>query len=121
MLDYVVPYVKERHAFGEPIAHRQAVAFMCANIAIEFDGLRLITWRGASRADQGLPFAREAALAKRFGSDKGMILRFDPKTKKTEVFTEDSHKSNGLKFDAENFKDIHEGCVSGWQNPYMCI
>ncbi|MDT5016213.1 MAG: hypothetical protein QOD39_2373 [Mycobacterium sp.] len=77
VLDYVVPYVKERHAFGEPVAHRQAVAFMCANIAIEFDGLRLITWRGASRADQGLPFAREAALAKRLGTDKGMQIGLD--------------------------------------------
>ena len=37
------------------------------------------------------------------GKDKGMILRFDPKTKKTEVFTDDSHKSNGLKFDAKGF------------------
>jgi alkylation response protein AidB-like acyl-CoA dehydrogenase len=77
VLDYVVPYVKQRHAFGEPIAHRQAVAFMCANIAIEFDGLRLITWRGASRADHGLPFAREAALAKRLGTDKGMQIGLD--------------------------------------------
>ena len=77
VLDYVVPYVKERHAFGEPIAHRQAVAFMCANMAIELDGLRLITWRGASRADQGLPFAREAALAKRLGTDKGMQIGLD--------------------------------------------
>jgi alkylation response protein AidB-like acyl-CoA dehydrogenase len=77
VLDYVVPYVKERHAFGEPIAHRQAVAFMCANMAIEFDGLRLITWRGASRADQGLPFAREAALAKKLGTDKGMQIGLD--------------------------------------------
>ncbi|AMO60591.1 acyl-CoA dehydrogenase [Mycolicibacterium phlei] len=77
VLDYVVPYVKERHAFGEPIAHRQAVAFMCANMAIEFDGLRLITWRGAARADQGLPFAREAALAKRLGTDKGMQIGLD--------------------------------------------
>ncbi len=77
VLDYVVPYVKERHAFGEPIAHRQSVAFMCANIAIELDGLRLITWRGASRAEQGLPFAREAALAKRFGTDKGMQIGLD--------------------------------------------
>ncbi|MGH3636458.1 MAG: acyl-CoA dehydrogenase family protein, partial [Mycobacterium sp.] len=51
VLDYVVPYVKEREAFGEPIAHRQAVAFMCANIAIELDGLRMITWRGAARAE----------------------------------------------------------------------
>jgi alkylation response protein AidB-like acyl-CoA dehydrogenase len=77
VLDHAVPYVKERHAFGEPIAHRQAVAFMCANIAIELDGLRLITWRGASRADQGLPFAREAALAKRLGADKGMQIGLD--------------------------------------------
>jgi alkylation response protein AidB-like acyl-CoA dehydrogenase len=77
VLDYVIPYVKEREAFGEPVAHRQAVAFMCANIAIELDGLRLITWRGAARAAQGLPFAREAALAKKFGTDKGMQIGLD--------------------------------------------
>src|SRR5215212_4921152 len=77
VLDHVVPYIKERQAFGEPIAHRQAVAFMCANIAIELDGLRLITWRGASRAEQGLPFAREAALAKKLGTDKGMQIGLD--------------------------------------------
>ena len=77
VLDYVVPYVKEREAFGEPVARRQAVAFMCANIAIELDGLRLITWRGASRAEQGLPFAREAALAKRIATDKGMQIGLD--------------------------------------------
>jgi alkylation response protein AidB-like acyl-CoA dehydrogenase len=77
VLDYVVPYVKEREAFGEPIAHRQAVAFMCANIAIELDGLRLITWRGAARAEQGLTFTREAALAKRLGADKGMQIGLD--------------------------------------------
>jgi alkylation response protein AidB-like acyl-CoA dehydrogenase len=77
VLDYVVPYVKEREAFGEPIARRQAVAFMCANIAIELDGLRLITWRGAARAEQGLTFTREAALAKRLGADKGMRIGLD--------------------------------------------
>ena len=77
VLDHVVPYIKERQAFGEPIAHRQAVAFMTADIAIELDGLRLITWRGASRAQQGLPFAREAALAKRLGTDKGMQIGLD--------------------------------------------
>jgi alkylation response protein AidB-like acyl-CoA dehydrogenase len=77
VLDYVTAYVKDRKAFGEPISHRQAVAFAVANIAIELDGLRLITWRGASRADQGLPFAREAALAKRLGTDKGMQIGLD--------------------------------------------
>jgi alkylation response protein AidB-like acyl-CoA dehydrogenase len=77
VLDYVIPYVKEREAFGEPVARRQAVAFMCANIAIELDGLRLITWRGASRAEQGLSFAREASLAKRIATDKGMQIGLD--------------------------------------------
>lgn len=77
VLDYVVPYVKEREAFGEPIARRQAVAFMCADIAIELDGLRLIAWRGAARADRGLPFAREAALARKLGTDKGMRIGLD--------------------------------------------
>ena len=77
VLDYVIPYVKEREAFGEPIARRQAVAFMCANIAIELEGLRLITWRGAARAERGLPFAREAALAKKLGTDKGMQIGLD--------------------------------------------
>ncbi|RMI35224.1 acyl-CoA dehydrogenase family protein [Nocardia stercoris] len=77
VLDYVIPYVKEREAFGEPIAHRQAVAFMVANMAIELDGLRLITLRGASRAEQGLSFAREAALAKKFATDKGMQIGLD--------------------------------------------
>ena len=77
VLDYVIPYVKQREAFGEPIARRQAVAFMCADIAIELDGLRLVTWRGVSRADQGLPFAREAALARKLAADKGMRIGLD--------------------------------------------
>ena len=48
-----------------------------------------------------------------FGEDKGMILRFDPKTKKTTVFTDDSHKSNGLKFDAKGYLIACEGSDDG--------
>ena len=77
VLDYVIPYVKEREAFGEPIARRQSVAFMCADIAIELDGLRLLTWRGAARADRGLPFVREASLARKMAADKGMRIGLD--------------------------------------------
>ena len=43
VLDYVTPYVNEREAFGEPISHRQSVAFMVANIAIELQAMRLLT------------------------------------------------------------------------------
>ncbi|HWF75503.1 MAG TPA: acyl-CoA dehydrogenase family protein [Solirubrobacteraceae bacterium] len=74
VLDYVIPYVKERTAFGEAIANRQAVAFAVSNIAIELDGLRLVTYRAASRADHGKSFAREAALARRLASEHGMAI-----------------------------------------------
>jgi hypothetical protein len=77
VLDYVIPYVKERTAFGEPIANRQAVAFAVSDIAIELDGLRLATYRAASRADQGKSFAREAALARRLASEHGMSIGSD--------------------------------------------
>ena len=64
VLDYVTPYVKERQAFGEPIAHRQSVAFMVADIAIELQAMRLLTYKAASRAARGEDFAREVALAR---------------------------------------------------------
>lgn len=74
VLDYVVPYVNERKAFGEPIAYRQSVAFMVANIAIELEGMRLLTWRAASRAEQGLDFHEEAYLARVFCAEKAMEI-----------------------------------------------
>jgi hypothetical protein len=77
VLDYVIPYVNERQAFGEPIANRQAVSFLVANIAIELDGMRLATYRAASRADQGKPFGREVALARRLCSERGMQIGSD--------------------------------------------
>jgi hypothetical protein len=77
VLDYVIPYVRERRAFGEPIANRQAVAFTVANIAIELEGMRLLTYRAASRVDQGMGFAREAALARRLCAERGMAIGSD--------------------------------------------
>ncbi|WP_091289660.1 acyl-CoA dehydrogenase family protein [Amycolatopsis xylanica] len=74
VLDYVVPYVNERQAFGEPVSHRQAVAFSIADIAIELEGLRLVTLRAAARAEQGKPYAREVALARKLATDKGMQI-----------------------------------------------
>jgi alkylation response protein AidB-like acyl-CoA dehydrogenase len=77
VLDYVTPYVKEREAFGEPVAHRQSVAFMVADIAIELQAMRLLTYKAASRAAAGRPFAREVALARRLCTDKGMRIGLD--------------------------------------------
>jgi alkylation response protein AidB-like acyl-CoA dehydrogenase len=77
VLDYVVPYVNEREAFGEPISHRQSVAFMVANIGIELSGMRLVTYRAASRAAQGKSFAREVALARKLCAERGMQIGND--------------------------------------------
>ena len=77
VLDHLIPYVKERVAFGEPIAHRQAVAFNVADIAIEVEGMRLATYRAAGLADAGKDFSRETALARRLCADKGMKIGSD--------------------------------------------
>jgi alkylation response protein AidB-like acyl-CoA dehydrogenase len=76
-LDYVKQYVNERVAFGEPISNRQGVAFAVSDIGIESEGMRLATYRGASRADQGQDFAREAAMARRLCAQKGMQIGSD--------------------------------------------
>jgi alkylation response protein AidB-like acyl-CoA dehydrogenase len=77
VLDYVTPYVKERQAFGEPIAHRQSVAFMVANVAIELQGMRLLTWKAAARAAAGEDVAREVGLARTLCAAKGMQIGLD--------------------------------------------
>ena len=77
VLDYVIPYVNGRVAFGEPISHRQAVAFKVADIGIELDGMRLATYRAASLAEQGKPFDRQVALARILCADKGMRIGSD--------------------------------------------
>ncbi len=56
-------YAKERHTFGAPIATRQAIAFKLADMAIEIDGVRLLTWEAAWNLDQNKDALREATLA----------------------------------------------------------
>jgi alkylation response protein AidB-like acyl-CoA dehydrogenase len=77
VLDYVIDYANERKAFGEPISHRQAVAFSISNIGIELEGMRLATYRAASRADAGRDFAVQTALARKLCAAKGMALGSD--------------------------------------------
>lgn len=74
MLDYVIPYCNDRQAFGEPISHRQSVAFMISNLAIETDSMRLLTWRAASRAETGKTWHREVCLAKLLCNEKAMEI-----------------------------------------------
>ncbi|MTD44405.1 acyl-CoA dehydrogenase [Conexibacter sp. W3-3-2] len=74
VLDLVIPYVNERVAFGEPVSHRQAVAFAVSDIAIELEGMRLATYRAASLADQDKDFAHATAIARQLCATKGMYI-----------------------------------------------
>jgi alkylation response protein AidB-like acyl-CoA dehydrogenase len=71
VLDYVIPHVNERVAFGEPISNRQSVAFTVSDIAIELEGARLATLRAAARLDAGKDAAKEVAVARALCAEKG--------------------------------------------------
>lgn len=77
ILEYVIEYCNSRVAFGEPVSHRQAVAFLIADIAVELDGMRLLVYRAASRAQHGRAFVREAHLARVQCVEKAMQLASD--------------------------------------------
>jgi butyryl-CoA dehydrogenase len=68
-LEKAVAYAKERKAFGEPIANKQAIQFMIADMAMELDAARLLTHRAAWMKDQGVRHTRESAMAKLYASE----------------------------------------------------
>jgi alkylation response protein AidB-like acyl-CoA dehydrogenase len=71
---YALDYAKERYAFGEPIASRQAIAFMLAESAMETDAMRLLTWRAAWKLDQKEDATRDATLAKTYSAEQTMKI-----------------------------------------------
>ncbi|MFI5529892.1 acyl-CoA dehydrogenase family protein [Kitasatospora sp. NPDC051853] len=68
-LDAAVRYATEREQFGKPIASYQLVQEMLADISVELEAARLLTWRVADLIDRGLPFATESSTAKLFASE----------------------------------------------------
>ncbi|MFC9895350.1 acyl-CoA dehydrogenase family protein [Nocardia sp. NPDC127579] len=68
-LEAAVRYAGEREQFGKPIAHYQLVQQMLADIAVETDAARLLTWRVADLVDRGQPFGTEASMAKLYASE----------------------------------------------------
>ena len=68
-LDAALSYSKQRVTFGKPIATRQAIQFMLADMAVELDAARLLTYRAAALYDAELPHAKESAMAKLYASE----------------------------------------------------
>lgn len=72
-----VQYAKERQQFGKPIASFQAIQFMLADMALMCETARLLYQKAASNQDQGLPYTREASLAKYWGGEAAMKVSLD--------------------------------------------
>jgi alkylation response protein AidB-like acyl-CoA dehydrogenase len=72
VLEDAIEYVKQREQFGRPIASFQAIQFKLADIAMELDAAELLILRAAFNEDNGLPYEKEAAMAKCFASDASM-------------------------------------------------
>ena len=67
-LDYALQYAKERKQFGRTIAEFQAVQFKLAEMAVDVEAARVMTYNAARLKDSGQPFLKEAAMAKYFAS-----------------------------------------------------
>ena len=63
-----VRYTAEREQFGQPIANFQAVQFQLAEMAVEIEAARLLTYNAARLKDAGKSFLKEAAIAKLYTS-----------------------------------------------------
>jgi alkylation response protein AidB-like acyl-CoA dehydrogenase len=64
-----IRYVKDRHAFGQPIGDFQALRFMLADMSTQQQTAELLTFRAASLKEKKVPFTREASMAKLFASE----------------------------------------------------
>ncbi|MBY0469861.1 acyl-CoA dehydrogenase [bacterium] len=64
----------EREQFGAPIAKLQAIQWHIADMATRLQGARLLTWHAAKLKDQGLPYTKEAAMAKLAASEAAMWI-----------------------------------------------
>jgi alkylation response protein AidB-like acyl-CoA dehydrogenase len=67
--DLAVAYAKERVAFGKPIATKQAIQWMIADMGTRIEAARLLTWRAASLKDQGERASKECSMAKLYASE----------------------------------------------------
>ena len=73
-LDESLQYARQREAFGQAIANFQAIQFMLADMAIELEAMRLLTYKAAWMLDQGAQASIVSSYAKAFGADRTMQI-----------------------------------------------
>lgn len=68
-LEVALKYAKERVQFGKPISEFQAIRFKLADMAMQVDIARMLTYRAATLFDKGKPIVKEASIAKLYASE----------------------------------------------------
>ncbi|WOD13424.1 acyl-CoA dehydrogenase family protein [Paraburkholderia kirstenboschensis] len=71
-LDRSIAYMKERRAFGKPIAEFQALQFKIADMATHAHAARLMLYDAAAQKDAGVRFDQQASMAKLFATERAM-------------------------------------------------
>ncbi len=74
VLEYAVPYAKERQAFGQAIAQKQAIAFGLADMHIETESMRWLTWKAASLLEKGRDATRAVHLAHGYAAEQSVWI-----------------------------------------------
>jgi alkylation response protein AidB-like acyl-CoA dehydrogenase len=74
VLDYAVPYARDRRAFGQAIGQKQAIAFRLADMHIETDAQRWLVWKAASQLEQGLDATRAAHHARVYAAEQSIWI-----------------------------------------------
>jgi alkylation response protein AidB-like acyl-CoA dehydrogenase len=74
VMEYAIPYAKDRVAFDEAIAQKQAIAFMLSDMTVEVDAMRWLTWKAAADLEHGRDATRTAHLARQYAARQAMRL-----------------------------------------------
>ncbi len=74
VMEFVIPYLKERVVHGAPLAQKQVIAFRLADMRIETDAMRWMTWKAASILEQGRDATRQAQLAYTYAAEQAMWI-----------------------------------------------
>ena len=77
VMEYAIPYAKDRVAFDQAIGQKQAVAFKLAEMKIETEAMRWLVWRAASDLERGRDATVSAHQARAYAAEQAMRIGDD--------------------------------------------
>jgi alkylation response protein AidB-like acyl-CoA dehydrogenase len=74
VMEYVIPYTKDRQVFGTALARKQSIAFRIADMHIDVNAMRWMAWRAATELEKGQSATRSALLAYTYAAQQTMVI-----------------------------------------------